>query len=921
MHGPATIRHRLGRRWSLLVVLAAWFGPGVAARASDPLVGFELPDEWEAQYWASPDVKAVLELKPDALAKLVPKQAGLRYCRCPGCDAAEADDPLAWSARKPDVVACRKCKAEYPNDKVPAKVENKVPTETVQVTPTISHAYPYEKLADDKQRYPDERLYLEAKRDYEAREFLAKFALYAAVRHGEQPAGAKDPALARAAAVLILRFAQVYPLYALHLDQPGMAKSLEPARMDPPYRRGYRTGKWDWTGSQDVPLNLVIAYAKLRDDPAIAEAGRLLNDAHPARTIEVDLFRASAGFAQAQPAENDERSLQVDRGVLAVGRLLGDAALVADANRRLNAFAEAGFYHDGLWRQGDARSHRTVMALLDGWIERLLLADEAPPRAPKVGVRPPARNVAEAVPMLALARSAGASAQTVPALSDVRLAAWPAPTSTESGHRPALLGGAGLAHLAVGQGEDALDLELRGMGNFGSTRSRRQALRLAVGGQVVLGDLDELPPRPDGWDLSSAAHNTVMIDGLNHRESVARLRESAVGGNWLFFAADPDLQVAVLDDPKAYPTAATRFRQTVVVSSGPKERYAVSVFEVQGGRQHDQIFHGPAGSPARWEPATPVQPGPATLLPPNIPFLATTSAADNRWFVQSYGEFADLSHARLTRPTSATLAEPGRPGVRLHVLGDMPAALITARTPHEVDDAEARRSALLLRRRSNDGEPLRSTFVSLFEPIGTGQPAMKVGRAAAPPGVVILYLETADGPEHLIFNDRPGTARTVELADGRSLVVDGLVTRVRGEDLAMAGGTEANLAGTVLRQPRFHGEILSSTRFATAEGRGWFETDAAVPPGIDPAGRTLLIRHGDGTTRGWTLVRVEPVAAGRVRLHVREEPGFLVEGKERAAHYYQFPGTTLRGPHQFNISGIGRAGASATARLNGEMPR
>ena len=68
---------------------------------------------------------------------------------------------------------------------------------------------------------------------------------------------------------------------------------------------------------------------------------------------------------------------------------------------------------------------------------------------------------------------------------------------------------------------------------------------------------------------------------------------------------------------------------------------------------------------------------------------------------------------------------------------------------------------------------------------------------------------------------------------------------------------------------------------------------------------SLLIRHGDGTTRGWTLVRVEnnPESA---KLYVREEPGFLVDPETAAARYYQFPRNTAPGPHQFRISRTAR---------------
>src|SRR5688500_10044179 len=70
---------------------------------------FDLPDAWEARFWADPGVKALLALDARGLAEFVPVQAGVRYCRCPRCEASEADDPLAWSAGRPEVLTCRSC--------------------------------------------------------------------------------------------------------------------------------------------------------------------------------------------------------------------------------------------------------------------------------------------------------------------------------------------------------------------------------------------------------------------------------------------------------------------------------------------------------------------------------------------------------------------------------------------------------------------------------------------------------------------------------------------------------------------------------------------------------------------------------------------------------------------------------------------
>ncbi len=904
MRSPRTDRpRRLLPAWSALAALLVAAGPGPGS-PPDPFARFDLPDAWEATFWNNPDAHALLKLEPKALAALVPTQAGLRFCRCPSCEAGERDDPLAWSIRKPEVVTCKRCEGSFPSDKYPAKddKDKKVPEEVVEVAPGLNHKYPYHAVAADQQQHDGERLYLDARRDYEAREYLAKAALYSAVRYREQPAGQKDPNLARVAALLVLRFAQVYPNYAQHLDQPGQPKFFQPARLAPPYRRGYATAKWDWSGSLDVPLNLVIAYALIRDDPALSWAGTVLGDREPARTIEHDLLRASAAFARAQPIEVDEQSLQVVRGLLAVGRLLGDQTLIREATARLGQFSEHGFYHDGLWRSGDGPSHKRVLGMLDGWVDRLMSGVGPAPAADRLLE---GRSGPGGPPMLALARSAGSTILADSAPPDVQLASWPASRASTASRSPALLGGAGLARLAVGDGADALDLELRGMGQYGSNRSRRQALRLAVGGRVVLGDLDDLPPRPDGWDLASASHNTVVVDGLNQRETLRLMRQAADGGQFLFYAADPDFQVAVLDDPRAYPrtTLPGGYRQTVVACSGPKARYAVSVFEVRGGSRHDQVFHAPSG---RWLASVPTVPGPDSLLPPSIPYLGSAHAEDGRWFVQAFGEFGRMASGVASRPSVVELHDPGKPGVRLHVLGDLPVEVITASTPRAPKPDEPSRPALILRRQTLDGLELATTFVTLFEPTGTGSAPIKVGRMTATPGFVVLYLETADGPEHLVINLRPGQARKVELADGRSLETDGRVVRARRDQLRLAGGTIASDGTFAVRQGQVSGKVLASARFPAADSRGWFETDAAIPDDRALAGRTLTIRHGDGSVHAWTFVRAEMAINKRTKLIVREEPGFLVEGEDRHARYYQFPGSTSPGPHTFQFSTIAR---------------
>jgi hypothetical protein len=871
-----------------------------ASRAADgPFSTFDLPDRWEAKFWADPGLAALLDLDVKAIAALVPEQAGFKYCRCPKCGVSDLDDPLSWSIAKPDRLTCRTCSATFPDEKYPAKTSDKVPEEVVEVSPRHFHRYPYHAVEAEKCLYPDERIYLAAKRDHEAREFLAKAAMYAAVRYHEQPAAAKDARLAKLANTLVLRFAQVYPRYATHHEQPGAPKSIGRADLRPPFRRNYGTAKWDVSGNLDVPMNLVIAYALVRGDPSLIEAGKVLGDPNPARSIERDLFFASAEFVRAQPEESSEASLFAYRGMLAVGRLLDDPALVREATARLDGFLARGFYHDGLWRQGDAATHRRVVNGLDGWIARLLPGSPMEAKAATNGGRP----------AIVLAREAAKASWIDPRaeLPDVILASWPATPDAAAPRRPALLGGAGIARLGVGQGEDALDLELRGMGDYGGPPSGRLSLRLAVGGTPLIGDLDGEGPTAWGFEHASASKSgLVLVDGLNQRESIDKLRSSDPGADIQFFAADPDFQVARMADRFAYPNSAKLYRHTVVLSAGAKSRYAVSIVDVDGGLQHDQIFHGPTDRPtAAWRPSVGTGRGPASLLPAGLPFVPTARPEDGRWFVQGMGAFSDLAIARLDRPTQVSLDDPGEVGVRLHLLSEAETTAYLGRSVGGSTSPEGRTS-VVLRRRSEDGSALSSTFVTLLEPIGRLAPLRRVGRVKAPPGVTVIAIETAEGTEFLAVNSNPGEVRDAPLPDGRVLRFDGLAARVVGKSLLVAGGTFAEVGDRRTSLDRVTGTIVAAGRSDRSDARGMFRVTGPLPHPEALAGRTLMIRHGDGTSRGWTIVAAENLDDGGARFHVREDAGLRIEPQSGTARYDRFPGGVYPGPHKFGVSRIGR---------------
>ncbi|MEW4567560.1 hypothetical protein AB1L88_06795 [Tautonia sp. JC769] len=908
-----------------LVLVGCW-GPGSGRAQSvpstpqaDPFAFFDLPDAWQEEFWADPDVEALLALEPQAVADLVPEQAGLYFVRCPSCEVIESGETFSWSVRSPGTLTCSQCEASFPNDDIPAKVENAVPSQAVEVLHGVTHRYPYHLVDPKRARYPQERIYLDAKRDDLARTFLARFALYAAVRHRDALPDDRDPKVATLAAVILLRFAQVYPGYAVHFDHPSQPKFFQPADLKPPYREDFRSAKWDRSGALNVPMNLVIAYAILRDDPAIGDAGALMEEPEPRRAIEEDLLRASARFLLGHPDPHDEQSIYAARGLLAVGHLLDDPKLRDAGLRTLDALARRGFYHDGHWRSADPEAHRRVVGLIDGWFQGLV-----PELGPVAGQgtggsgagrplgseanapgreRAPDRPGASLAAVIPLARMAGDAAIVDENLEQVQQVSWPAVPLREATRAPTLLGGAGLARLSTGEGESAIDLELRGFADFDEARYDRLGIRLAFGGRTVLGDLDDYGPTPSGWERSSAAHNLVVVDGLNQRESPAQARLPVPGSDILFFAAEPDLQVVTMSDPRAYPTSSSRYRHTLAVLHDEQVRFAVGVFEVHGGHQHDAIYHAPPNSMARWKTSQPLEEGPRTLLPASIVYVPTARVEDGRWFLQAYGAFSNLHRGGIEGPTLAELHGPSGPLVRLHLLNSGAATLVTGDVP---DRSEEDRGVLILRKASDDPEELESTFVTLYEPPERSG-IRRVGRVESPAGTVLLVLETVEGVEFLLFNTTPGTARSIPLMNGAVLNTDGLLVRVRPGGVTLVGGTFADYGGHRVEQERVEGKIRRVERSAGPGGRGWFETEGPIADPEHLAGRTLIISHGGEAARAWTVEHAENGPDRRGRIVVREEPGFVIHPDTGAAVYYQFPNGTMKGPHRFIVPRIARS--------------
>jgi hypothetical protein len=468
-------------------------------------------------------------------------------------------------------------------------------------------------------------------------------------------------------------------------------------------------------------------------------------------------------------------------------------------------------------------------------------------------------------------------------------------------------GGRGAAHLVVGSSESRLEIELGDSGTHHPDCVQRLGLGISVAGRRVLSGPSPAASSPRGFERASASGNVVLVNGLNQRESLEELHRPAPPTDVRFFAAQPDLQVACLEDRVAYPAFTSLYRHTIVAIDGPQGAYAVSLFQVEGGLQHDQLYHAAPGSSAQWQTPVALPAYGQSLLPPSIPFIPSARAENGRWFVQALGEIGSLRAAALDGPTQAVLFDGKHPGVRLHLLTEQPSTLFVGRVQKGPDSPG--RSSLVLRRTSTGGAPHSTRFITLIEPIlpGTTQALRRVGRIESGDDCIAIALDTSQGTEYLVINARPNSPQAIPLGEREIMRTDALVVHATDDGLVQAGGTYCEFRHLRSTAPGQWGTLVAAARQHLGSSLGWFEASQPIESPELAAGQTLIVRHGDNSSHAWTIDKVTASPDGRTRIEVKEEPGFTIDLATGDAIYYQHPRTRAPGPHVFRVCHISRS--------------
>ncbi len=370
-----------------------------------------------------------------------------------------------------------------------------------------------------------------------------------------------------------------------------------------------------------------------------------------------------------------------------------------------------------------------------------------------------------------------------------------------------------------------------------------------------------------GWTKLTASHNLVVVNEKNQMEAPGS------GGSPHFYIARGPLQAMEASAEASYSSEGVRtYRRTMALVDLPTGGYLVDVFRVEGGNQHDLMWHF-QGKLHRVAGATMSQPQPTGSLAgaeyewghkvgPSGYLIGCADKPDywNPPPGNGYGFLCDVAKgSELAGECVATYVLDGGDvdtqapkyargqRVELRLLLEPDSELVTARAPG-LDQNAAKADHTILRRKGTD---LASSFVSVVEPVD-GKAQVKAARrlACKAEGCVGIEVETSAGIDYILssMSGEPavfttGSGSEIRFAGrfGFLRVVDGRV-----EKGVMAGGTELAMGAYCLKSDK---AFVSSKVSVVENERMSLTLDADVLAGLAVTNDTIAYMSRDGYSR------------------------------------------------------------------------
>ncbi|MDP7348864.1 MAG: heparinase II/III family protein, partial [Phycisphaeraceae bacterium] len=459
---------------------------------------------------------------------------------------------------------CKYCAMVFPNEQYPL-------TESVEVIHRAGEKETWRFHHNDKTK---DQYYFEARARYFAKQYMADRLLDMA----RVDALSGDEAYGRRAALLLRRFAEVFPRWCVVHDYPSPDKKYPVNDAKPPY--SYWAGIWDRWHLYDTPKQIALAYDLVYDQV----------DDETRRMVENDLLRADVAFQRTYTGKLEPYNRvapQRSAGFILIGRVINEPDFVHEGVQRIGELCAQDFHFDGMHRMGTPSYH--IQMVNNCKIAAGYARGYSDPPGYGKG-RFDDLDLLEEVATLGMADMATKKMTLPNGLVVPVHDAWSRDRSHVLGEHalgPMLLNSYGHGRLDFG----ATQAHLNFSGGDGHRHFDNLSLILFAHGEELLSDIGYTHTPWRFWPTQSPSHNTVVVDGkLHHTETL--------GGNLRWFDATGNVQVIEASQPRTYPGVTDVFRRRLITVRVDETRaYVVDVFTVRGGAQHDYFLHGHCAKP------------------------------------------------------------------------------------------------------------------------------------------------------------------------------------------------------------------------------------------------------------------------------------------------------------------------------------
>jgi hypothetical protein len=413
-----------------------------------------------------------------------------------------------------------------------------------------------------------------------------------------------------------------------------------------------------------------------------------------------------------------------------------------------------------------------------------------------------------------------------------------------------------------------------------------------------------------GWAHQTASHNLVVVNECSQGEG-----GGGSGGSLHLFADLPGLKLIEASSESSYAGQdVTLYRRTLALIGNPSGGYALDLFRVKGGSQHDYLFHTLADrAEVTGVPLGAEEPGSlaGTNLcwggqqlndgdmagHPNQPYWNPPPG-------NGYGFLVQPRRGQADGAWSAQWAVDATNGVRLFMAAQPGTEAITALAPGIYPKLPKARYVIARRK----GPDLESQFAAVIEPNGGNSRMGSVERLSVtgpprdiPP--VTLKITRRDGATDLVYSSADTAVRRAgdftfagrfihaQLKDGKLLALslvgakqfEGLGWRVQPERGSWEGPVSA---------VDYESNIITTT--------------AALPTDSSLTGQIILFTNPHySRTTAYRIVSVE-AAGGQTRIHL---DGTLLLGKGMVGVVKDAQTLTSLIPHEYARTVNSRTGS------------